>query len=58
MKKKIGDFTLREISDICENTEFCENCQFYTDGWNFLCEITNTLPMVVDLNKTIEVPDA
>jgi radical SAM protein with 4Fe4S-binding SPASM domain len=28
-KKRLGDFTVQEAFDICDNHEHCEDCKFY-----------------------------
>ena len=34
--KKLGDFTIREASEICGNCIDCTKCPFYNTGWGAL----------------------
>ena len=38
MKKKIGDFTLREIKSHCEKNKDCKQCELYNIAYN-CCEL-------------------
>ena len=55
MKKKLGEFTLYEVDEICKRNENCDTCPFHVGGWKqciVVCEMKDE-----DLEKEFEVEE-
>ena len=56
MKVKFGDFTVRQLADICNSHENCRGCPFIDEALSMRCKVA-LLASKTYLEFKIDLPD-